>query len=86
MAAVQTHGTPNPNAIKFTREGAPFIESGLVVVRGPADLDEHPLGRALYSVRGVESVLIMPQFVTVTKEAEIPWDDLLDEILELLTP
>ena len=84
MAPLRTHGTPNPNAIKFTRDEGPFIDAGLIAASAPSDAEEHPLAQALFAVDGVESLLIMPQFVTVTKEPDVSWDKLLDEVSAIL--
>ncbi|MGB3541810.1 NifU N-terminal domain-containing protein [Rubrivirga sp.] len=73
--------TPNPNSIKFEVDGAPLIEDGLLAHHSLREASEHPLSVELFSLRGVESLLIVPDFVTVTKHPAADWD-LLSEGVE----
>ena len=66
--------TPNPNSLKFEVDGAPVIDGGLLAFHSLREAAEHELGAALFAIRGVESLLIVPQFVTVTKHDAADWD------------
>ncbi len=80
MPKIQVSPTPNPDSLKFTLNKGHFIESGMESFSAPAEADAHPLGRRLFSLPGVSNVLILPQFVTVTKHPAADWDLLVPKI------
>jgi hypothetical protein len=74
------HPTPNPDSLKFTAEASPadgasplFITEGLAAYRNPREAAGDALGEALFKVPGVSSVLVLPSFVTVTKQPDSDW-------------
>jgi len=58
-------------------DGGSFIESGMVVVGSVAEAADHPLASRLFAVEGVANILILPEFLTVTKRSTRDWDTLL---------
>jgi hypothetical protein len=76
--------TPNPNSLKITTDAGPFIEEGLVSFGSADEAEGHPLGERLFAVAGIENVLIMPEFVTVTKGAGTEWDLLMPKVKSVL--
>jgi hypothetical protein len=84
MATLHTEPTPNPNSIKITSDDGPFIEEGLVAVNSQDEADAHPLGQLLFAVDGISNVLILPQFVTVSKTADAEWSAVLPEVKDIL--
>ncbi len=68
--------TPNPNAVKFILREA--VSNGTVHQFGSADQAENdPLAKALFEVGHVASVFYMDRMITVEKDDEGDWDDLL---------
>jgi Fe-S cluster biogenesis protein NfuA len=68
--------TPNPNAVKFILREA--VSNGTVHQYGSAELAENdPLARSLFDVGHVVSVFYMDKMITVEKDDEGDWDDLL---------
>ena len=69
--------TPNPNAKKLE------IEHGLAVgtVVNSSDDVENKICSALLGISGVTSIFIGPGFLTITKEAEIEWDSINNDIV-----
>jgi hypothetical protein len=74
------HPTPNPDSLKFTAEASPaeagsvaFISEGLAAFRTASEAAGDALGEALFEVPGVASVLVLPAFVTVTKQPDVDW-------------
>jgi len=65
--------TPNPNSIKITRRRGTFISSGMLAFASQEEADSHPLARALFEVAGVVNVLVLPDFITVTKDVSRDW-------------
>src|SRR5258706_9063365 len=68
--------TPNPNAVKFILREA--ISNGTVHQFGSREEAENdPLAKALFDVGHVVSVFYMDRMITVEKEDEGDWVDLL---------
>lgn len=84
MPSVTAHPTPNPNALKFSVEGATLIPSGLFSFRSAREAEGHPLGAALFALGGVADVLILPPFATVTKHPAADWDGLAPAVERVL--
>jgi Fe-S cluster biogenesis protein NfuA len=76
--------TPNPNSVKWVL-GQRVVEAG----RAPGAVsfgeapgeDVSPLAARLFAIEGVVSVLLGPDFVTVSKQAEREWTDLAPPIV-----
>lgn len=85
MPPFSVQPTPNPNSLKFAATGRPFIESGMGAFASPAEAAGDPLGEPLFAVPGVLNVLVLPAFVTVTKQPQADWSALVPEIERILT-
>src|SRR6266480_3738579 len=68
--------TPNPNAVKcILREP---VSNGVALQFNTAShAEKDPLAKALFDVGHVVSVFYMDKMITVEKDAEGDWDDLL---------
>jgi len=69
--------TPNPNAKKIE------IEHGLTAgtVINSSDDVENKICSALLGISGVSSIFVGPGFLTITKEEEIEWDSINNDIV-----
>lgn len=68
--------TPNPNAVKFILREP--VSNGVAKQYGSADLAENDaLAKSLFEVGHVVSVFYMDRMITVEKDDEGDWDDLL---------
>ena len=68
--------TPNPNAVKFILREA--VSHGVARQYGSAaDAVDDPLATSLFDVGHIVSVFYMDRMITVEKEDEGDWDDLL---------
>lgn len=76
---ITVEGTPNPNAAKFVVE-ATLSEEGSRSYFGPEDAEGDRLAERLFEVDGVEALLIVDNFVTVTKEESLEWADLVEDV------
>ncbi|MGH7448514.1 MAG: NifU N-terminal domain-containing protein [Longimicrobiales bacterium] len=78
--SVEFRATPNPNAGKFT--------VGRTVVEGKGSRSYHnaeqaaadPIAAALFELDGVASVFMVEDFVTVTKQHDVQWSDLIPRV------
>jgi Fe-S cluster biogenesis protein NfuA len=68
--------TPNPNAVKFILREP--VSNGVAKQYGSADLAANdPLAKSLFDVGHVVSVFYMDRMITVEKDDEGDWDELL---------
>ena len=81
---ISARPTPNPNSLKFEVEGQKLLEQGLEAFHSSVEAEGHPLAAELFSLRGVETLLIVPDFVTVTKHPAADWDLLADGVEQVI--
>lgn len=68
--------TPNPNAVKFVLREA--VSNGTAQsFSSPAQAEGDPLAKSLFDVGNIVSVFYMDRMITVEKDDEGDWDDLL---------
>ncbi|NDD62560.1 MAG: NifU family protein [Acidobacteria bacterium] len=73
--------TPNPNAVKFIlKEPVTTGSSRSFQTAEAAQAD--PLASSLFNVGDVVSVFYMDRFITVNKEDDVAWEDLLKRLAE----
>lgn len=76
---IEVEGTPNPKAAKFVPgRSLPYEES--VSCFETADAEGDPLAEELMALEGVEAILLLEDFVTVTRADDVSWDDLVDDV------
>ena len=78
---VSVSATPNENALKFS-VNKKVIESGYKTFNNLEEATGNPLAAKLFENDGLESVFLMPDFITVTKKPEINWDHLQGKIVK----
>ena len=76
--------TPNPNSLKFEVGDARIIDGGMLAFHSLVEASADELGSELFALRGVESLLIVPEFVTVTKHTAADWDLLAEGVERVL--
>ncbi|HZF37687.1 MAG TPA: NifU family protein [Blastocatellia bacterium] len=73
--------TPNPNAVKFIlRE--PITSGASRSFQNAQSAQADSLASALFAVGNVTSVFYMDRFITVNKEDEAPWEEMLKKLAE----
>ena len=75
MVDVTPEPTPNPNAFKFTLD-RPSTDRRSETFRAGSDPAESPLGARVFALDGVTNVFMASNFVSVTKEDDVEWDEL----------
>ena len=73
--------TPNPNSVKWVLAQPVATGVGAVSFSEAPSASISPLAARLFEVDGVASVLLGPDFVTVSKQAELEWTDLAPPIV-----
>lgn len=71
LSVKEVQATPNPNAMKFVLSGT--------VATTPASFFNaeaaagHPIAARLFAIPGVQSVLLLGDFITVNKAPQVKW-------------
>lgn len=80
---VTVEGTPNPHAAKFTLgRQLPVEESRSYFDAEDAEGD--PLAERLFEIEGVRALLMVDNFVTVTKAEDADWDGLVEDVTRVI--
>ncbi|HNX69601.1 MAG TPA: NifU family protein [Candidatus Omnitrophota bacterium] len=81
---ITTEFTPNPNSLKFNAS-APLCSHGPVQFASRAEAGKSPLAAKLFEIEGVQTVMIGPDFVTVTRSEKIStWALLIPKVSETI--
>ncbi len=78
----EIQATPNPNAVKLVldREISDKPISFLRAEEGT----KHPVASQIFSIKGVTSVLILGDFVTINKKPDVSWKTITEKVEEIL--
>ena len=80
MMFIQTEDTPNPETLKF-------IPGNIILKTGTADFSskdvasDSPLASRLFEIDGVSRVFLATDFISVTKDPQLDWNNLKPSIL-----
>jgi Fe-S cluster biogenesis protein NfuA len=80
---IDTVPTPNPDAIMLKVQET-LVQSGTHEFTKDDDTEGAPLAALLLAIDGVELVLIAPRFVTLRKQTEREWPDLIPDAKQAL--
>ena len=79
LKVVRTRETPNDDALQYVLN-AQILDHGNKSYASKSDCNGDPMGTALFERRGVKNVYVMENFVTVTKDPDVDWNPLKDQI------
>lgn len=68
---VRFQPTPNPNALKCVLDGV--LPDPIRSYRSPEQAEGDPLGRELFAIPGVTSLLLAGEWLTVNKDEGTDW-------------
>lgn len=80
---IQTESTPNEDSLKFI-PGVPVMSEGTAEFLDTRSALASPLALRVMGVDGVTGLFYGPDFVTVSKDSEVPWSTLKPEIYSIL--
>jgi hypothetical protein len=84
MPSVKTQRTPNPNAMKFTLDRRVVEGTAARSFSSAQAAQGHALAQRLFALAGVSNVFMADDFVTVTKDAAVGWDELVPRVVAVL--
>lgn len=74
--------TPNPNAAKFILDRP--ISSHPTSFFNAGAAKDHPLALKLFAIPGVNSLLLLGDFITINKSPDVDWDDITGAVEQVL--
>ncbi len=82
MIVSEVQPTPNPNALKFIVEGT-ISDKPLSFFNAAAGKND-PLASRLFEIAGVSSLLILNDFITVSKTPDAGWKSITPAVKKVL--
>ena len=79
---IQTQKTPNPNSLKFVT-GKKVSTIGSIEI-SKNEMTDNILLKNIFSVKGVESIFLTEDFLSINKQDDINWEDIKHIVLALL--
>lgn len=80
---IQTESTPNDDSLKFI-PGADVMRDGSAEFLDTRSALKSPLAIRLMGIEGVKTVFYGPDFVTVSKDTDVPWSVVKPEVYSIL--
>ena len=77
---IQTEDTPNPDTLKFI-PGTAVLDKGTSDFPNSESANLSPLASRLFEIEGVSRVFLATDFISVTKQTELDWNNLKPSIL-----
>jgi Fe-S cluster biogenesis protein NfuA len=76
ILTVKTERTPNPNSLKYNLGRQLMSEGSNANFPNMDSAERSPLAKRIFNIKGIVSVFIGNDFVTITREENINWDDI----------
>jgi Fe-S cluster biogenesis protein NfuA len=83
MIEIAVYPTPNPNCYKFFCPG-PVRTEGKSTYKSPKEAVNNPLAKAIFKLRGIDTLLFSENYIVVTKFLYKDWDEFVDAISDCL--
>ena len=77
---IQTEDTPNPETLKFI-PGTIILQTGTADFSNKDIASDSPLASRLFEIDGVSRVFLATDFISVTKDPQLDWNNLKPSIL-----
>lgn len=82
MKVIEVQPTPNPNAMKFILDQT--VSDQPMSFFNPESGKDHPLAARLFAIPGVQSLLLLNDFVTVNKTPQGVWKTITPAVKRVL--
>lgn len=83
--SVYAESTPNPSTMKFVTNKNLVPGGGMVEYNSAEEAEKAPIAARLFSFPFVEGVFLSGNFITVTKNDLVEWQDVFAELREYIT-
>src|SRR5450631_3640556 len=75
--------TPNPNALKFVLN-VPVKSEGKATYKNASACAHNPMAAALFTIPNISEVYFFDNYVTVTQDGNVDWDQIEDQIKKII--
>lgn len=82
---IYAESTPNPASMKFVANRLLVTSAATVEFTDPKETTNSPLAAALFNFPFVNGIFMAGNFVTVSKNNIVDWDDILFEVRQFIT-
>lgn len=76
---VMAQPTPNPNSVKFTLNRS-VTDGSSESYMNAEQAESSPLAKRLFEIDGVQSVFMLNNFITVTRDPAFDWNVIVGEV------
>jgi len=78
---IRSESTPNPATLKFIPDDLEVLKTGTIEFKNQKQASKKsPLAMQLFEIKGVEAVFLGHDFITITKNDNVDWQDIKTEI------
>ncbi len=82
LRVLEVEPTPNPNALKFVLDG--IVSAEPISLADACSAGSHALAARLFEIRGVVRLLLLNDFITVSKMPEARWSAIRPKVIKTL--
>jgi len=77
--------TPNPSSMKFVANRLLLVSGASAEYQSPAETKDAPIVQKLFQFPFVKRVYIASNFITITKQDSVLWEDIVQELRVFIT-
>jgi Fe-S cluster biogenesis protein NfuA len=77
--------TPNPSSVKFVANKLLLVSGASADYQSAAETKDAPIAQALFNFPFVKRVFVASNFVTITKQDDLIWEEIRDELRIFIT-
>ncbi|MDI1356545.1 MAG: NifU family protein [bacterium] len=77
--------TPNPSSIKFVANKLLLVSGASAEYKNPSETTDAPMARALFQFPFVKRIFISSNYITITKQDVVEWEEIRDELRVFIT-
>ncbi len=77
--------TPNPSSIKFVANKLLLVSGATADYQNPSETADAPIAKQLFQFPFVKRIFIASNFITITKQDSVEWEEIRDELRVFIT-
>src|SRR3954471_9993060 len=77
--------TPNPSSIKFVANKLLLVSGASAEYQSPQETADAPIARQLFQFPFVKRIFIQSNYITITKQDAVEWEEIRDELRVFIT-
>lgn len=83
MVTVYAEATPNPDSLKFV-VNKPLMKDVSIEFKSQTEAEKSPIAKALFEKPYVTNVMLMDNFIAITKKSEEEWVNIIPELRDFI--